>query len=147
MDGDLDEARQRFQRAITARDVALAETVLHSGFALTLVQPVRATMSRVRWLAVLPDYIVHSYECEEEVVDVHGDLAAVLYRDRMVATVLGQDRSGTFVTQMCGCENPTDGGCGGATPLRWRRVGCPAPRECSLRPAQHQFVRQTGLSV
>ena len=97
MDGDLDEARQRFQHAITARDVALAETVLHSGFTLTLVQPVRATMPRDRWLAVLPDYIVHSYECEEEVVDVHGDLAAVLHRDRMVATVLGQDRSGTFV--------------------------------------------------
>lgn len=37
-------------------------------------------MSRTRWLEVLPDYVVHSYSVEERVVDLDGDVAAVIHR-------------------------------------------------------------------
>jgi hypothetical protein len=54
-------------------------------------------MPRARWLEVLPDYVVHDYRVEERFVDVADDLAAVLQRVWMRATVLGGDRSGTLV--------------------------------------------------
>jgi ketosteroid isomerase-like protein len=54
-------------------------------------------MPRSRWLEVLADYVVHEYEVEESSVDRDGDCAAALQRVRMRATVLGEDRSGTFV--------------------------------------------------
>ena len=54
-------------------------------------------MERERWLEVLADYVVHSYVVEERLVTVEGDVAAVLHRASMRATVLGEDRSGTFV--------------------------------------------------
>lgn len=52
---------------------------------------------RDQWLAMLPDYVVHSYRVEEQVADVDEDCATILLRVRMQATVMGQDRSGTFV--------------------------------------------------
>ncbi len=75
----------------------MADGVLHADYALVLIQPAKAVMPRARWLDVLPDYIDHDYAVEDEVADVDGDLAVFLHRDRMRATVLGQDRSGTFV--------------------------------------------------
>ncbi len=54
-------------------------------------------MPRVRWLEVLEDYVVHSYSVEEQRVDRSEDVATVLSRVRMRATVLGEDRSGLFV--------------------------------------------------
>ena len=54
-------------------------------------------MPRERWLEVLPDYVVHEYAVEERLIDVSDEVAAVLQRVRMRATVLGQDRSGTIV--------------------------------------------------
>src|SRR5688572_6930512 len=90
---------EAFQRAIEARDMAAAGEILDEDFALVLVHPVRAVLPRERWLAMLPDYVVHGYDVEEEIVDidVDGDHAAVLHRARMDATVLGEDRSGLFV--------------------------------------------------
>ena len=81
------------------RDREAAESVLDPDYALVLVQPARAVMPRARWLEVLEDYVVHDYAVEESIldVDVDGDMATVLHRDRMLATVLGEDRSGTFV--------------------------------------------------
>lgn len=93
----LDAARASFDRCIADRDRALAEDVLHPDYALVLVQPTEAVMPRERWLAVLEDYVVHDCVVEAVVVDVRGDVATVLHRDRMSATVLGQDRSGVFV--------------------------------------------------
>lgn len=93
----LTEAMAAFDRAVIERDVALAESVLDVDYQLLLVQPSSAAMPRERWLAVLPDYIVHDHAVEEQHVDVEGDTAAVLSRIRMQATVLGQDRSGVFV--------------------------------------------------
>lgn len=96
MNDDLDIARAEFQRCIDQRDQAAAADVLDPDYALVLVQPVRATMPRQVWLANLPDYLVHSYDVQEQVIDVDGDCAAVLHRVAMRATVNGADRSGLF---------------------------------------------------
>ncbi len=93
----LEDRIASFQTCIESRDREAAEDVLHPQYALVLVQPVRAVMSRTRWLEVLPDYVVHSYSVEERVVDLDGDVAAVIHRAEMEATVLGEDRSGLFV--------------------------------------------------
>ncbi len=119
MAGDLQDSMAAFQRAVMQRDAALAETVLDPDYQLMLVQPVPATMPRARWLAVLPDYLVSEYDVESEQVDVDVDTAAVLSRVRMVATVLGQDRSGVFV--LSDVWRRRDGGW-----VLWRRHSTPA---------------------
>lgn len=86
-----------FDQAVLQRDEALAQRVLHPGYALVLVHPAPAVMPRERWLAVLPDYLVSSWTVSEQAVDVDGDTAAVLQRVDMQATVLGGDRSGLFI--------------------------------------------------
>lgn len=86
-----------FQRCIAERDVEAATVVLDADYALVLVQPVAAVVSKDRWLATLPDYIVHSYDVQEQLIDVDGDVAAVLHRAQMHATVAGVDRSGVFI--------------------------------------------------
>lgn len=90
-------AMDRFQGCIAERDVAAAEKVLHPDYALVLVQPKPAVVPRARWIEVLPDYVVHEYDVQERTGRVHGDVALVLHRDLMRATVLGEDRSGIFV--------------------------------------------------
>ncbi len=93
----LEEGIASFQGCIESRDREAAEDLLHPEYALVLVQPVKAVMSRTRWLELLPDYVVHSYSVEERVVDVDGDVAAVIHRAEMEAAVLGEVRSGLFV--------------------------------------------------
>lgn len=97
MSDDLRAAMDAFQRAVLERDTELAETVLDADYALVLVRPSPARMPRARWLEVLREYVVHDYVVEDEVVDTYGDVAAVLSHVRMRATVLGDDRSGSFV--------------------------------------------------
>jgi ketosteroid isomerase-like protein len=94
---DLTSALKNFDDAVQRRDAALADRVLDPDYALVLVHPAPAVMPRARWLEVLPDYVVHSYVVEGQRVDHDGDLAAVLSRVQMRATVLGEDRSGLFV--------------------------------------------------
>lgn len=94
---DLLDRIAEFERVMLGRDGDLAEVCLHDEFALVLVHPSPTTMPRDRWLEVLPDYVIHSWQVEEQVIDVEGDSAAVLQRVDMRATVLGGDRSGTFV--------------------------------------------------
>lgn len=96
MTDDLEEATTEFQRCIEQRDQEAAADVLDPDYALVLVQPVRAVVPRDVWLANLSDYVVHSYDVQERVVDVDGDCAAVLHRADMQATVNGADRSGLF---------------------------------------------------
>ena len=86
-----------FDHAVLDRDRELAERVLTHDFALVLVHPEPATVPRERWLAVLPDYVVETWETEEQIVEVREGVGTVLQRVRMEATVLGQDRSGVFV--------------------------------------------------
>lgn len=94
---DLTTAMRRFDDAVQQRDHAAAEEVLDEDYALVLVHPSAAVMPRARWLEVLDDYLVQSYVVEEQHVDKVDDVAAVLSRVRMQATVLGEDRSGLFV--------------------------------------------------
>ncbi len=97
MDEELEARMAQFQHAVEQRDVPEAEMVLHPDFALVLVQPSPAVMPRARWLATLPDYVVHSWDVLERHADVDGDCAAVLQSVTMRATVLGADRSGDFI--------------------------------------------------
>ena len=97
MSGDLELAMKEFQRCIAERDVEAAAVVLDADYALVLVQPVAAVVPKDRWLATLPDYLVHSYDVQEQLIDVDGDVAAVLHRVQMHATVGGVDRSGVFI--------------------------------------------------
>ena len=85
-----------FDTAVSKRDPRLADSVLHQDFALVLVHPNAATMPRERWLEVLPDYVVHEYEIQEQALDIDDAVAAVLTRVFMRATVLGQPRDGIF---------------------------------------------------
>ena len=86
-----------FERCIRERDGRLAEKVLDPDYALVLVKPSFAVVPRSSWLGMLPDYVVHSWEVQEQGLDVDGECAAMLQRVLMQATVLGHDRSGVFV--------------------------------------------------
>ena len=97
MDDDLTGQMDAFTRCVIERDDTLAESVLDDDFALELVHPARAVVTRDSWLAMLPDYVVHSWTEQEHVVSADGDCATVLHRVDMSATVLGEDRSGLFV--------------------------------------------------
>lgn len=94
---DLAAAMRRFDDAVQQRDRLAADEVLDEDYALVLVQPTAIVMPRARWLQVLDDYVVHAYVIEEQHIDLVDDVAAVLSRVRMQATVLGADRSGLFV--------------------------------------------------
>lgn len=96
-DDDLLTQIANFDRCVVERDKELAQSVLAPDYALVLVQPVLTVMPRWRWLEVLPDYVVHSYEVQEKTLDRSGDCAAMVQRVAMHATVLGSDRSGLFV--------------------------------------------------
>ena len=97
---DVDELVARadgWQRCIEARDVTGVLDYLDDDYALVLVQPTKSVVKRPQWIETLPDYIEHEYALQERVIDVDGDLGVVLQRVVMRATVLGNDRSGTFV--------------------------------------------------
>jgi ketosteroid isomerase-like protein len=96
-ESDLQTQIDEFQRCIEERDAEGANAVLADDYALVLVHPTPAVMPRDRWLEVLPDYVVRAYELEERRIDVGEDCACVLQRVAMQASVLGEDRSGTFV--------------------------------------------------
>lgn len=95
-DQELLQRNELWERAIQDRDPVAAGSVLAEDYALVLVHPAPAVLSREEWLAMLPDYLVHGWAVEERIVDVVGDLAAVLQRVSMQATVQGTDRSGLF---------------------------------------------------
>lgn len=97
MHEQLDDALDAFQRCVEVRDVAGAEDVLHRAFQLVVISPEIVVVPRERWLAMLPDYVVHDYDVEEQTLDVDGDVAAGATRVHMRATVLGAPREGVFV--------------------------------------------------
>ena len=86
-----------FQRCIEDRDVTAAEDILDDDYSLVLVHPASAVIPKARWIAMLPDYVVHSYDILDSVTDIDGDCATILHRARQRATVMGVDRSGLFV--------------------------------------------------
>ncbi len=87
----------KFEQVVRLRDGTEAESVLDFDYALVLVHPTPSVTPRAQWLAMLPDYIVHSWDVLDATVDISGDCAAILQRVDMSATVLGADRSGVFV--------------------------------------------------
>jgi Domain of unknown function (DUF4440) len=97
MSPELSSRIEQFQRVIEARDVEAARGVLDEDYALVLVQPSPAVVTREQWLATLPDYVVHEWTIQEQLVDVDGDCAAVLQRGFQRALVRGQSRDGVFV--------------------------------------------------
>lgn len=97
MSDDLRARMHAFQVGLEARDGDALAAILDEDYVLVLVHPGRALMPRTVWLEVLADYFIHSYEVEEQVIDVDGDCATVLHRVTMSATVRGQDRSGVFI--------------------------------------------------
>ncbi len=86
-DQQLNDAQAAFQRCIEERDQAGAEQVLDAGYSLLFIHPRPGIVSRAKWLETLPDYVVASYAVEERQQHVDGDVAAVLQRVRMSATV------------------------------------------------------------
>jgi hypothetical protein len=96
-DNDLLGRMTDFDRCVQDRDQQGADQVLHPHYALVLVHPEPAQVSREQWLAMLPDYVVYSWQVEQQTVHVQDGCAAVLQRVAMQATVLGVDRSGLFV--------------------------------------------------
>jgi Domain of unknown function (DUF4440) len=96
-DNELPGRMADFDRCVQDRDQQLAEQVLHPDYALVLVHPEPSQVSRERWLATLPDYVVHSWQVEQQTVHVQDGCAAVLQRVALEATVPGVDRSGLFV--------------------------------------------------
>ncbi len=94
---DLAARSDDFDRVVLTRDRELAAEVLAEDYALVLVHPEPAVVPRSAWIEMLPDYVVHEWEVQEQKIEVRNDLGTVLQRIRMEATVLGQDRSGPFV--------------------------------------------------
>lgn len=97
VDDDLIARNDAWVAAIRERDVSAAEGLLADDYALVLVVPEKRVVPRAEWLAMLPGYVVDGWTVEEQVVDERDDLAAVLQRVRMKATVYGVNRSGTFL--------------------------------------------------
>ena len=56
----------------------------------------RTRLSRQEWMATVPAYEVHSYEFANVIVNTYEDAAVVLADLELRATVLGEDRSGSF---------------------------------------------------
>jgi ketosteroid isomerase-like protein len=115
---ELLERWRGWQASIEARDVAAASGYLADDYALELVQPERAVVPRDAWLRLLPDYVVSAYAIDEQIVDVSGDTGLILHRARQEASVMGADRSGTFV--LSDIWRRTDG-----TWRVWRRHSTP----------------------
>jgi hypothetical protein len=88
---------EEWRAAIEDRDQERAATFLDADYALVLVHPAPATVTRAQWLAMLPDYVVHSWDVREQRTDVARDVGLVCSLVDMRATVLGEDRSGLFV--------------------------------------------------
>jgi hypothetical protein len=96
-DSELELRLADFQRAIEARGISAAQSVLDQNYALVLAQPGPVVVTRAQWLAMLPDYVVHEWTVQESFVDEDGDCAAVLQRGFQRAIVNGQSRDAIFV--------------------------------------------------
>jgi ketosteroid isomerase-like protein len=95
---ELHEASDAWDGAVIDRDVEAASALLDDNYELVLIQPDVQRVPRDAWLRMLPGYVVHSWDTEAQLIDIDGDVGTVLTRLRMSATVLGEDRSGVFIT-------------------------------------------------
>ena len=88
-------AATEFSEVIRRRDVKAAELILGAEYAL--MAPGSGETSRAKWLASLPDYVVHSYEFLDVNIHVYGEAAMMRSRYKQSATVAGKDRSGELL--------------------------------------------------
>ncbi len=95
-DAELGASRAQQNNGLGRSRCETSEDILASGYA-GVRQPAPVVMGRDEWVRLLPDYIVHDWQVQERVVAVDGDVATVLMRVAMQATVAGADRSGVFV--------------------------------------------------
>ena len=86
---------RRWAEAIQNRDVATAEQILAPEYALMAAG--LGKMPRDKWLALLPEYVVHSYSFDDVTIHVYGETAVMRSRYHQRATVQGQDRSGSML--------------------------------------------------
>lgn len=86
-----------YQQCVLDRDQQLADSVLHPDYTLVTTSPRLMVTTRASWLKLLPDYVVHSWNVQEQIVDVANATAAAFQKIEMQATVLGTDRSGQFM--------------------------------------------------
>lgn len=94
---DLKDRLAGFESCVLRRDTDGVQQFIDPEYAVVLIQPTRMVVPRERWLKTLQNYLIEDYQVEDEVLDVNGDLALLLQRLRMKATVLGKDRSGIFI--------------------------------------------------
>lgn len=80
---------------IKRRDVVAAERIL--GEEYSLMAPGIGEMPRAKWLASLPEYVVHSFEFSDVQLHVYGTTAVMRSRYKQEATVFGKDRSGALL--------------------------------------------------
>jgi ketosteroid isomerase-like protein len=88
-------AAKNFSEVIERRDVKAAELIL--GAEYSLMAPGSGETVRAKWLANLPDYIIHSYEFLDIKLQVYGETAVMRSRYKQSATVGGKDRSGELL--------------------------------------------------
>ena len=96
MHADVHAAMEAFELAVRNRDHALAQQVLDDEFELVLAHPSAAAMPRERWLGLLDDYVVSTWEPGPVQEREFGDTVVAHFVVHQEALVLGQDRSGLF---------------------------------------------------
>jgi len=97
LDATISDLTDRWQLTIEARDPEGASRFLSDEYALVILQPQPAVVTRDEWLRLLPDYIVTGYSVEERMVEAGGDLCTVFQRVDQTALVKGVERSGIFI--------------------------------------------------
>jgi ketosteroid isomerase-like protein len=97
LDATISDLTDRWQLTIEARDPEGAARFLSDEYALVILQPQPAVVTRDEWLRLLPDYIVTGYSVEERMVEAGGDLCTVFQRVDQTALVRGIERSRSFI--------------------------------------------------
>ena len=103
---------------VMARQPDHAIEYLDEDFNLVVLYPGFARVTRAEWLAMLPDYVVSTWDVVSSAWDVQGDLAVHTHHINMDALVMGGDRSGPFT--MTDIWRKADGRW-----RIWRRVSTP----------------------
>ncbi len=97
LDTQISDLTDRWQLTIEGRDVEGAARFLSDDYALVILEPQPAVVTRDEWLRMLPDYAVSGYAVEERIVQPGRDLCTVFQRVDQTALVKGVERSGIFI--------------------------------------------------
>ncbi len=97
LEQEIGDRADGWQRAIEARDPVAAAEFLADDYALVVLQPQPAVVTRDEWLRMLPDYDVRGYTVEERIIETSPELATMFQRADQTAVVKGVERSGIFI--------------------------------------------------